>query len=99
MAGAEQASINQRKADVSRVLLLSDGGANRGLTDPAKIAQACGRMAKAGVSTSTYGLGGGFNEELMSAMAEAGRGNAYYGATAADLKDPFEAEFDLLRAL
>jgi Ca-activated chloride channel family protein len=99
LAGAEQASINQRKADVSRVLLLSDGGANFGLTDPFEISQACGRMADVGVSTSTYGLGHHFNEQLMSAMAEAGRGNAYYGATAADLKDPFEAEFDLLRAL
>jgi Ca-activated chloride channel family protein len=56
-------------------------------------------MADAGVGTSTYGLGQGFNEELMTAMARAGRGNAYYGQTAEDLMDPFREEFDLMSAL
>jgi hypothetical protein len=36
-----------------------------------------------------YGLGHDFNEALMLAMAKAGRGNAYYGQTAADLAEPF----------
>jgi Ca-activated chloride channel family protein len=56
-------------------------------------------MAEEGVSTSTYGLGRNFNEELMIRMATAGRGNSYYGQTAEDLIDPFREEFDLLQAL
>src|SRR5262249_18044361 len=36
---------------------------------------------------------------LMTAMARAGQGNAYYGSTAEDLMDPFRQEFDLLSAL
>ena len=52
-----------------------------------------------GVSTSTYGLGDDFNEALMLAMAATGRGNAYYGQTAADLAEPFAAEFALLTSL
>jgi len=98
-AGAEQAALNVAKAGVSRVLLLSDGGANRGLTDPAAIASQCAQLAAKGIGTSTYGLGQGFNEDLMLAMAKSGRGNGYYGQTAADLMGPFQQEFDLLQAL
>ena len=98
-AGAEQAALHVKTADVTRVLLLSDGNANEGLTDPAKIAEHCSQMAALGVSTSTYGLGESFNEDLMFAMARSGGGNAYYGKTAADLMTPFQQEFDLLQAL
>ena len=99
VAGAEQASINAKAADISRVLLLSDGNANEGLTDNEQIAKQCAQMAGTGVSTSTYGLGEDFNEVLMFAMANAGTGNAYYGQTAQDLMTPFQEEFDLLQAL
>ena len=98
-AGVGQALHGAKGAALSRVLLLSDGGANRGLADPEEIANRVAAMAQAGVSTSTYGLGSGFNEHLMIGMGRAGRGNHYYGATAEDLEDPFREEFDLLRAL
>ena len=99
VAGAEQAALNVAKAGVSRVLLLSDGCANKGLTDPGAIASQCAQLAEKGVGTSTYGLGRDFNEALMLAMARSGRGNAYYGQTAADLMGLFQQEFDLLQAL
>jgi Ca-activated chloride channel homolog len=56
-------------------------------------------LAGVGVTTSTYGLGQNFNEELMIQMAKAGQGNSYYGETAEDLMDPFTEEFDLLDAI
>jgi Ca-activated chloride channel homolog len=99
LTGAEQAASKQNEQTLSRVLLLSDGCANKGLCDPSEIARHCEEMADAGVGTSTYGLGEHFNEELMTAMARAGRGNAYYGQTAEDLMDPFREEFDLMSAL
>jgi Ca-activated chloride channel family protein len=49
-------------------------------------------------TTSTYGLGREFNEELMVEMARRG-GNHYYGDTAADLFEPFAEEFDFISAL
>jgi Ca-activated chloride channel family protein len=98
-AGVGQALKGPKGTALSRVLLLSDGGANHGLADPEEIANRVAAMAQAGVSTSTYGLGSGFNEHLMIGMGRAGRGNHYYGATAEDLEDPFREEFDLLRAL
>lgn len=99
LKGAEQVSAHVAPDTVSRVILLSDGMANRGLTDVSGISRQCAELADAGVSTSTYGLGDGFNEELMIEMARAGQGNSYYGETADDLMDPFMDEFDLLAAI
>ena len=84
---------------VSRVILLSDGCANHGLTNPESIYAQCRELAAAGVTTSTYGLGRSFNEDLMIGMARAGQGNTYYGQTAEDLMDPFREELALLNAL
>jgi Ca-activated chloride channel family protein len=81
---------------LKRVILLSDGQANQGLTDAAAIDAQCAELAARGVTTSTYGLGNSFNEELMVAMARAGGGNSYYGDTAEDLMDPFQQELELL---
>ena len=81
---------------LKRVILLSDGCANDGETDSGEIASQCAALSARGVTTSTYGLGNGFNEELMVAMARAGGGNHYYGDTADDLIEPFQQELDLL---
>jgi Ca-activated chloride channel family protein len=81
---------------LKRVILLSDGQANEGLTDLAEITAQCTQWAGRGITTSTYGLGRHFNEELMIAMARAGGGSSYYGDTAEDLHEPFERELELL---
>ena len=44
-------------AGIHRVVLLSDGGANEGETALEVISGQCRDLARAGVSTSTYGLG------------------------------------------
>ncbi|MFW6094435.1 MAG: vWA domain-containing protein [Pseudomonadota bacterium] len=99
LRGAEQLVDAPQEDAVSRVILLSDGNANAGLTDPGTIAAQCEELATAGVTTSTYGLGRHFNEQLMIDMARHGGGNHYYGETAADLLEPFREEFDLLQDL
>ena len=83
----------------SRVILLSDGQANHGLCEIAEIEKHCSAMLSRGVSTTTVGLGRGFNEDLMIAMARAGGGQQYYGQSADDLFDSFDEEFQLLQAL
>jgi len=99
-AGADSLLPGAGEAALARVILLSDGNANVGETvETNEIAALCETAAAAGVSTSTYGLGCGFNEELMVAMAKKGQGNHYYGDTAADLFEPFAAEFDLIANL
>jgi Ca-activated chloride channel family protein len=56
-------------------------------------------LAGAGVTTTTVGLGAHFNEELMTAMAQAGQGSAHYGERALDLAETFDAEIGLLSQL
>jgi Ca-activated chloride channel family protein len=99
LQGAETLAPHTKDDVTSRVILLSDGCANEGLTDHDVIWAQCADLARAGVSTSTYGLGHGFNEELMIGMAKHGHGSSYYGQTADDLMDPFREEFELLNAL
>lgn len=97
-AGAQQLEVGVAES-ISRVLLLSDGQANHGLCDVAEIEQHCRDWLARGVSTTTVGLGRGFNEDLMIAMARCGGGQQYFGQTAADLFDSFDEEFSLLQAL
>ena len=84
---------------ISRVILLSDGQANNGLVDIDHIEKHCREWLSKGISTTTVGLGRGFNEDLMIAMARAGGGQQYYGQTAKDLFDSFDEELSLLQAL
>jgi Ca-activated chloride channel family protein len=98
-AGIETLRKVHRPDVISRVLLLSDGAANDGITDPATLASAAQAAASEGMSTSTYGLGTGFEEGLMTSMAKSGAGRSYYGDSAEDLLDPFMEEFDLLANL
>lgn len=80
-----------------KVILVSDGLANQGITDP----DALGRMASTAVenrfSISTVGVGLDFNETLMTAIADQGAGHYHF------LEDPrvfagvFEAEFQAIR--
>jgi Ca-activated chloride channel homolog len=84
---------------LSRVLLLSDGQANRGLCGQTEIERHCAEWAGRGVSTSTVGLGRNFNEDLMIGMARAGGGQQYYGQKAEDLYDGFDEELTLLKSL
>ncbi len=96
LAGAEQVAQFKTSNSINRVLLLSDGAANVGLTEIKDISIQCAELAETGVTTSTYGLGRHFNEELMIEMAKSGCGHGYYGETAEDLEDPFREEFELL---
>jgi Ca-activated chloride channel family protein len=96
--GAKQLEAGQ-DSSISRVILLSDGQVNHGLTDQEAIEKHCQAWLAKGVSTTTVGLGRGFNEDLMIAMAKAGGGQQYYGQTAADLFDSFDEELSLLQAL
>ena len=96
LLGAEEVARYRTDRSINRVLLLSDGMANKGLTNSLEISNQCSELAETGVTTSTYGLGEDFNEQLMVDLGRAGRGQSYYGQTVEDLEDPFREEFDLL---
>jgi Ca-activated chloride channel family protein len=77
---------------LSRVLLLSDGQANEGLVDPIRIAAQVADWQRKGISTSTIGLGQGYNEDLLAKMARAGNGSFYNVQTPEDIISTFQVE-------
>jgi Ca-activated chloride channel homolog len=78
LQGGIQVSQNLSPQQIDRVLLLSDGLANVGETNPDAIASDVRGLAKRGVNTSTLGVGDDYNEDLMEAIARSGDGNYYY---------------------
>ncbi len=79
LEGYAQTKTTLAAEQVNRVLLLSDGLANQGITDPGelnKIAQT--QFEEHGIGLSTFGVGLDFNEDLMTSLAESGTGNYYF---------------------
>ena len=83
-----------RKEGPSRVILLSDGLANRGVTGVEQVAALGAKARNAGVSVSTIGLGLDFNEDLMQLLAQRGGGNYYYIKDSEDLPSVFKQEME-----
>ena len=96
--GAQQVGKHLVEEGLNRVLLLSDGLANVGETNPDVIASDVHRFSKEGVSTTTMGLGDHYNEDLLEAMASSGDGNYYYIETPQQLADIFQTELQGLMA-
>jgi Ca-activated chloride channel family protein len=61
-----------------RIILLSDGIPNRGLSDSETLIGKVTELRDAGLTVSTIGLGINFNEDLLAAMANAGSGDYVY---------------------
>lgn len=79
LEGYAQVQSTFRKECVNRVLLLSDGLANVGITDTAQLQKITrDRNLEYGISLSTFGVGTDYNEDLMTGMAEYGSGNYYF---------------------
>lgn len=78
---------------VPRVILLSDGHANEGDHSLAGLRSRAGRAISGEYVLSSVGIGAGFDETLMSAVADAGTGNFYYLPDLTHLAGVFSAEF------
>ena len=98
MAGATEVAAHLRDDQLNRVLLLTDGLANNGETNPRRICEHVKGLAQRGVSTTALGVGDDFNEDLLQSMAHSGDGNYYFIEGAADLERIFAAELSGLMA-
>ncbi|MFM9865451.1 MAG: VWA domain-containing protein [Micropepsaceae bacterium] len=63
---------------ITRVILMSDGLANVGVTNPQEIAGLVRGAKRDGIRISAMGLGRDYDEDLMQAVAENGGGRYYY---------------------
>jgi Ca-activated chloride channel family protein len=84
---------------VNRVLLLTDGLANVGITDPGRLRDLVASAAAKGVTTTTIGFGADYDERLLQALADAGGGSTYYIEEPDQAPAVFEAEIEGLMAL
>jgi Ca-activated chloride channel family protein len=64
------------------LVLLSDGHANVGETDPDRLASVAAKSRGRRITTSTIGVGLDHDEHLLSALARGGAGNAHFAEEA-----------------
>ncbi len=95
-AGLNQAAAELRRYSdegyINRMVLLSDGLANSGPSSVADFRSLARALAGEDMVISTIGLGLGFNEDIMTTLAEAGQGNTYFVENADDLPRIFAGE-------
>ena len=97
--GAKQVRRYFEKERVNRVILLSDGLANVGPSSASELSRLGHELRNDGISVSTIGLGDDYNEDLMTALAEASHANYYYVKDAEKLPGIFAEELGAARSL
>jgi Ca-activated chloride channel homolog len=78
LRGRELVAQNVLERGVNRVLLLTDGLANVGITDAQQLTGLAAQANRQRVTTTTIGFGSDYDEHLLRAMADAGGGGMYY---------------------
>ncbi|MFD1261888.1 vWA domain-containing protein [Entomomonas asaccharolytica] len=91
--GINQVNKHLDKEQINRIILLSDGQANVGPTSIKELSELARTAAKKGITISTIGIGEGYNEDLMTAIAGYSDGNHAFVAHSADLEKIFTKEF------
>ncbi len=81
---------------LSRLMLLSDGLANTGITDADTILATSAGYGEQGIGITTIGVGLEFNETLMRELAEQAGGNFYFLQDATKIATVFRDELDFL---
>jgi Ca-activated chloride channel family protein len=92
LTGCEQVAAGMVAEGVSRVLLLTDGLANHGISDAGELARQAYDLRRRGVATSTFGVGTDFDEALLQGMADSGGGHFYFAGDVAQMRDHITSE-------
>jgi Ca-activated chloride channel homolog len=97
--GFQAARENFRTDSVNRIILLSDGLANAGVTDPAQITSEARNIRENKISVSTMGVGIDYNESLMANVADFSGGNYYYISSSRNMTEVFRKEWNMMEKL
>jgi Ca-activated chloride channel family protein len=97
--GLQQVQQTFKRGFVNRVVLLSDGLANAGITDPHELGRVAAQYRARSISLTTMGVGLEYNENLMTGLAESGGGNYYFIESPRSLASIVRKEFDMLTTL
>lgn len=99
LRGRELVAEGRQQGAVNRVLLLTDGHANAGITDPALLLGLASGAKREDITTSTIGFGIGYDEQLLRGLADAGGGNTWYIERQDQASGVFEEEIEGLLSL
>lgn len=77
-----------------RVIVLSDGHANEGITDPEELHEHAGQLRMRGVLTSALGIGDGYDEHLLRTIAESGGGCLHDAELTTEISSVLLGELD-----
>ncbi|AKE60876.1 vWA domain-containing protein [Citrobacter farmeri] len=91
--GIKETSKYLDKAHVNRIILLSDGQANVGPSSTSELAELGKIAARKGIAITTMGIGEGYNEDLMAAIAQYSDGNHVFVQNTDALEKAFAHEF------
>jgi Ca-activated chloride channel family protein len=92
-AGINLLSTSLRSDNAARVILISDGLANRGITDLKSLTNIAAAAVESEFAITTVGVGVEFNEQLMTAIADRGTGRYYYLENPSAFAEVFQQEF------
>ncbi len=90
--GADEVRRNYNAEFLNRVILLSDGKANVGPSSNTQLASAARTLGDQGISVTTMGLGLDYNEDTMTAIADAAGGNYYFIESGDQMAYQFQQE-------
>lgn len=99
MEGFRQVEQNLRREYVNRVILLSDGLANQGMTNPVELNRVARSHRARSISLTTMGVGAEYNENLMVGLSEAGGGNYYFIESPYNLASIMNSELNTLSSV
>lgn len=88
-----QVAAHHLRGRATRIVLVSDGHANEGDSSREGLVARAARAVPGEYVMSTVGVGDGFDESLMTALADAGTGNFYFVRSSDELGDIFAGEF------
>lgn len=91
----DQASLS----GVKRVVVLSDGKANMGVSDPDELRRVAGSRVQDGISVSALGLGLDYDEDLLGRMSDAGGGRYRFVDRPGQLTELFVDELRQMTAI
>jgi len=96
MLGYKEASANFNREGTNRVILLTDGIANTGVTNPQEIARQSLKFNNEGIDLSTFGVGLDLDKDLLQTLAKSGRGLFHFAADTQDIEKVFVTEVQSL---
>ncbi|VAW71168.1 hypothetical protein MNBD_GAMMA10-1286, partial [hydrothermal vent metagenome] len=94
--GYTQVKKHLNENGINSILLLSDGIANRGITNTKNLIPYIKQYNQEGIGVSALGVGLDYNDELMIELAENSKGNYYYIKNPEDIPGIFSQELTRL---